>query len=65
MKPNELRSSQTEVMLAGSMLRHVEDLGGEEINALPGILRSGEAKLRVIQYPWGVEFDLLDGGGSE
>ncbi len=39
----------------------VEDIA-DEISSLPSKIRSGQAYLKVTAYPWGVEFDVLEGG---
>jgi hypothetical protein len=38
--------------------RHVEDL--PDIGSIQGRLNSGQAFLKVVAYPWGVEFDVCD-----
>lgn len=39
----------------------VEDLS-DRMDEVAEKVRSGDAQLRVVAYPWGVEFDLVEGG---
>ena len=39
---------------------HIEETQ-EEINDLPDKIASGRAFLKVVAYPWGVEFDVCEG----
>jgi hypothetical protein len=41
--------------------RHIDELS-EEVDALPQKVASGAAFLKVVAYPWGVEFDVCDAG---
>ena len=41
---------------------HVEDVS-EEMASLSQKISSGRAFLKVLAYPWGVEFDVCDGDG--
>jgi hypothetical protein len=43
---------------------HVEDMP-EEIAPIAEKISSGQGFLRVVAYPWGVEFDFCDGEGRE
>jgi hypothetical protein len=36
------------------------DIASDEIDLLSEKIRSGEAILRVVAYPWGVEFDVCE-----
>jgi len=36
------------------------ELSGNEIDSLTEKIRSGEVLLRVVAYPWGVEFDVCE-----
>lgn len=38
---------------------HVEEMG-DEIKSLSTRPKSGQAFLKVVAYPWGVEFDVCD-----
>ena len=40
---------------------HVEDLA-DQAHTLSEKISSGQAFLKVVAYPWGVEFDVCDGG---
>ena len=40
---------------------HIEDLS-ETVESLSDKIESGEAFLKVVAYPWGVEFDVCDSG---
>lgn len=46
-----------------SKLVHVEDLT-DRGSELPRMIRSGQAYLKVVAYPWGVEFDLCEREGQ-
>lgn len=43
--------------------RHLEDLGDVSKELLEEI-RSGRTYLKVVAYPWGVEFDLCQKEGA-
>jgi hypothetical protein len=58
--------SQTEVSMAKAPSSawsakpvHIEDIS-DKIDSLPGKIGSGRAFLKVVAYPWGVEFDVFD-----
>jgi len=36
------------------------DISRDEIDLITDKIRSGEALLRVVAYPWGVEFDVCE-----
>ncbi len=39
---------------------HIDEIQGE-INDLPDKISSGRTFLKVVAYPWGVEFDVCEG----
>ena len=42
---------------------HIEEIP-EEINDLSDKISSGRTFLKVVAYPWGVEFDVCEGEGE-
>jgi hypothetical protein len=41
---------------------HIEDMA-DMASELPGLISSGRAYLKVVAYPWGVEFDICEREG--
>ena len=41
------------------------DEGREDLDAVREMIRTGQAFLKVVQYPWGVEFDVCDMEGRK
>ena len=39
---------------------HIDDIQ-EEVGDLPDNINSGRTFLKVLAYPWGVEFDVCEG----
>jgi hypothetical protein len=39
--------------------------GREDLDAIREMIRTGRAYLKVIEYPWGVEFDVCDVEGRQ
>jgi len=37
----------------------------ENIDAIREKIRTGQARLRVVEYPWGVEFDVYTVEGDQ
>ncbi len=48
----------------GTKPKHVEDMG-EDVSKLSEMISSGRTFLKVVAYPWGVEFDVCDWEGQE
>jgi hypothetical protein len=40
------------------------DLAGEDVDSIREKIVSGKAFLKVVAYPWGVEFDVCEAEGS-
>ncbi len=38
--------------------------GADGVNSISGRIESGRAFLKVVAYPWGVEFDVCDVEGE-
>jgi hypothetical protein len=41
------------------------DEGREDLDAVREMIRTGQAFLKVVEYPWGVEFDVCDMEGRK
>ena len=41
------------------------DEGVEDLDLVRLRIESGHAFLRVVEYPWGVEFELSEAGGQD
>jgi hypothetical protein len=42
-------------------LLHIDEIQ-EEVKDLPDKINSGRTFLKVVAYPWGVEYDVCEGG---
>jgi hypothetical protein len=40
---------------------HIDEIQ-EDVKDLPARINSGRTFLKVVAYPWGVEFDVCEGG---
>jgi hypothetical protein len=65
-KMNQIEYATVEVPASARRAKpsHLEDLS-DQIGPVSKRLTSGEAFLKVVAYPWGVEFDVCDGEGEK
>ncbi len=60
---NQETSSSTRIPASSRAARPVPvDESGSDIDSIIERIESGQAFLRVVEYPWGVEFDVCDSG---
>ena len=57
---NQTEFRATDVPASVRLAKPVEDLA-DQAHTLSEKISSGQAFLKVVAYPWGVEFDVCDG----
>jgi len=62
--PREFRTADIPARIRQAKPVHIEDMPEDSI-PVSGKISSGQAFLKVVAYPWGVEFDICDGEGDQ
>lgn len=62
-KMNQMETTRTRIPEAVWIARPVPiEQGYDEIDSVREKIRTGQAYLKVVEYPWGVEFDICEVG---
>jgi len=62
---SQYKHANTRSLVSVSVTRPVSiDESPEDLDSIRGKIRTGKAFLKVVEYPWGVEFDVIDVEGT-
>jgi len=61
---SQYQHANTRSLASVSMTRSVPIDSSEDLDSIREKIRTGHAFLKVVEYPWGVEFDVVNVEGT-